>query len=164
MMNKYLIYAIALAAIVALSALAGHEWSDNKWQTKWSNAEAEASKAQSELIAAAVKKHNDRAIELEKALNETKQKLAEEYRDDDTADDSADSLSKSFSDSLRRSSSCDNTAATTRERAAAATDRTVYSYLFESAVREAKEYAGIAGQAITRGEACQIFYEKLRGN
>lgn len=150
--------------MLAFSAWAGHEWSDKKWQSKWSNAEAEASKAQSDLIAAAVKKHNDRATELEKILDETKQKLAKEHLDDAIAADSADSLSKSFSDSLRRSGSCDNAATTTRERAADATDRTVQAYLFEGIVREAKEYAGIAGQAITRGEACQLLYEKLRGN
>jgi len=164
MMNKYLIYAIALAAVVALSAWAGHEWSDNKWQTKWANAEAKSSKAQSELIAAAVKKHNDRATELEKINNDLKKQFADLEVSRRTAELASGGLSESISNSVRRSSACNNPAATTSERAAAATNITVLADVLRRADRRAGDLAEIADRSRIAGFGCQVAYEKLRGN
>jgi uncharacterized phage infection (PIP) family protein YhgE len=150
--------------LLACSAWAGHEWSDNKWQTKWSNAEAEASKAQSELIAEAVKKHNDRAIELEKVNNDLKKQFAELEVSRRTAELASSGLSESISNSVRRSSACNNPAATTAERAAAATNITVLADVLRRADRRAGDLAQIADRSRIAGLGCQVAYEKLRGN
>lgn len=163
-MSKEYAKLIAVILLLAFSAWAGHEWSDNNWKTKWANAEAEASKHQFELIAAAVRKHNDRAIELEKVNNDLKQQFADLEVSRRTAELASGSLSESISNSVRRSNACNNPAATTAERAAAATNITVLADVLRRADSRAGELAGIADRSRIAGLGCQAAYEKLRGN
>ena len=164
MMNKYIICAAALVISAVIGCAAGVQWSDNKWQARWANAEADASKAQSELIAAAVKKHNDRAKELDKINNDLKKQFADLEVSRRSAELAASSLSESISNSVRRSSACNNPAATTAERAAAATTITVLADVLRRADSRAGELAEISDRSRIAGLGCQAAYEKLRGN
>lgn len=163
-MSKEYVQLIVAILLLACSAWAGYEWSDNKWQARWSNAETEASKAQSELIAAAVKKHNDRATELEKINNDLKKQFADLEVSRRNAELAAGGLSESISNSVRRSSACNNPAATTAERAAAATNITVLADVLRRADSRAGELAEVADRSRIAGLGCQAAYEKLRGN
>jgi hypothetical protein len=147
---------------VLLGVYAGYKIADNAWQSKWDKAEAAAATNQLEQVNSDVELYNKRIAQLEVSLNETKQKLATAYLDAAAAATSGDSLQQSFADSLRESNSCADSTTSVRELAAAATDATVQAYVFSSIVKEAVGYAGIAEEAIVRGEGCQADYNTIR--
>lgn len=148
---------IGVIFLLACSAWAGHEWSDREWQAKWSSRDATEAKARSDAVEAAVKKHNERRIELERITNETKQLLADEIVAKRNAVDAADGLRQSLENFMRRAGN--NTGTTTAERAAAATNITVLANVLGRADRRAGELAEIAGQRYVAGLDCQKRYE-----
>jgi len=161
-MNKHLAPIILLAIAVLLGVYAGYKIADSAWQSKWDKAEVVATANQLKQVNSDVELYNRRIKALEVTLNETKQKLATAYLDAAVASTSGDSLQQSFADSLRESNSCADGTTSIRELAAAATDATVQAYVFSSVVKEAVGYAGIAEEAIVRGEACQTDYNTVR--
>ena len=156
--------AIFLLVASVAAFFAGHSYSDNSWQAKWSEAEKTAAQNQLNAVNAEAEKHNKRIAELEKVRDEFKNKFAQAELDNRSAVDSGDSLQQSFADSLRESGSCDKPAPTVRELAAEATEATVQSYVFGSIVKEAVEYARIAEEAIVTGLSCEAEYNVLAGS
>ncbi|UNY40548.1 i-spanin [Pararheinheimera phage vB_PsoM_KLER1-1] len=148
---------IGVTFLLVCSAWAGHEWSDRSWQVKWSDRDTAEATARADAVEAAVKKRNERITELEKANNETKQRLTDEILAKRAADDAANSLQQRIKDILRRAGN--NTGTTTAERAAAATDITVLANMLGRLDRAAGELAEVAGQRYVAGLDCQRRYQ-----
>lgn len=164
MINKHVVPIAILSAAVLLGFYAGHTSTDDKWRAKWSDAEAAASKAQTDAVAKAVESYTLRVTELENVNNEIKQKFADLEVSRARAGAASDGLQQSIADSVRRGSQCANSAATTAERAAAATEITVLADVLRRADRRAGELADIADRSRIAGLGCQAAYEKIRGS
>lgn len=156
-MSKEYVKLIVVISLLACSAWIGHEWSDRSWQVKWSNRDTAEATALADAVEAAVKQRNERINELEKANNDTKQRLTDEILAKRTADNAANSLQQRIQDILRRAGN--NTGTTTAERAAAATDITVLAHMLGRLDRAAGELAEVAGQRYIAGLDCQRRYD-----
>lgn len=161
-MNKHLVPVVIIILAVVSGFYSGYKSTELKWQAKWNEAEKTAAQNQLKAVNDAVVTHNKRIVELEKVRDEFKTKLAQAELDNRSAVTDGDSLSESFTASLRQSDTCNNPTTSVRERAAEATNATVQAYVFGSIVNEAISYAGIAEEAIVRGEACQAEYRAVR--
>jgi len=152
-----------IALLLTLLALLGGVFlgntvSDAVWQAKWDAAEKTAATNQLNAVNAAVAAHNKRNEELEKAYETVKSELIAVHLAGAKLDDANVSLQQSYTDNVRRSSTCDKASPTVTELAAEATDETVRSYVFGRISERAVEYAKIADEAIVRGESCQAEY------
>lgn len=163
MINKYLVHIIAALFALGVAGVCGYMLADTLWETKWAQAEKDAATAQTAAIAKAVGAYTLRVTELEKVNNEIKQQFADLEISRARAGAASDGLQQSIADSVRRGSQCTNSAATTAERAAAATSLTVLADVLRRADRRAGELAEVADRSRIAGLGCQAAYEKLRG-
>lgn len=153
-MNKIYLH----LALVAVSIFIGYKATDLHWSKKWTDAELKASQNQLNAVNEAVKIHNQKVTDLEQMNRDTEKKLADARLNNLQLDNTNNSLQQQFTDSLRRQSTCDQTA-TVAELAAAATNRTVQAHVFGVVTNRAVEYAKIADDNRVRGLACEAQYK-----
>jgi chromosome segregation ATPase len=161
MINKYLVHIIAALLALGVAAVLGYALADTLWQTKWAQAEKDAATAQLNAVNAAVDKYKLRVTELEGVNNEIKQQFAALEVSRARSDAASDGLQQSIADSVRRGSQCTNSAATTAERAAAATSITVLADVLRRADRRAGDLAEIADRSRIAGLGCQAAYAAI---
>jgi len=161
MINKYLAHIVAVLFSLGVAAVLGYALADTLWQTKWAQAEKDATTAQLNAVNAAVDKYKLRVTELEGVNNDIKKQFADLEIARDRADVASDGLQQSIADSVRRGSQCTNSAATTAERAAAATSITVLADVLRRADRRAGDLAEIADRSRIAGLGCQAAYAAI---
>jgi len=144
--------------LVAISVFIGYKATDLHWSNKWLTAEQLAAQNQLNAVNEAVKIHNEKVTELERVNRETENKLQIANLNNLELDNTNDQLQQSFTNSLQRKSTCNQTASIP-ELAAEATDRNVQAYVFGIVANRASEYAKIADENRIRGLNCQAEFE-----
>lgn len=152
---------IVAISLLAFSAFGGYKYADNQWRADWALRDATEATARADAVDIAVATHKKRIAELEKANNETKQRLTDEILAKRAADDAADGLRQSLENYVQRSRN--NTGTTTAERAAAATNITVLAQLLGRFDRTAEDFAKVAGERYIAGLDCQQRYKIMSG-
>lgn len=155
---------LAVAAIGAGLAgfVAGYSFSDNRWQSKWDNAETKAAQNQLQVVNNAVLNHNFLTGALEKNSEKTQTNLVALHDSVQLTADAGDSLQQQFADSMRTECNPAQSAPTTADLAAKATNGLVQTYVFGIVKNRAVEYAKIADENRIIGLSCQDDYEALR--
>lgn len=155
-MSKEYVKIIVAICLLAISAYAGHSFTENLWQARWSERDASDAKA--------IQVVTDQYRKAEQDLSELRSKIDEEHAkkstEIDTAVANAVGLQQQIHDAAMSRAAANS--CSIAERANAATDATVLANVLGRIDRRAGEVAEIAERWRLAGEACQAEYEAAR--
>lgn len=138
----------------------GHWVTDNHWQAKWSEREAQYAAAQVAANEAVRSQERIWQSDIQRVHDEAKKRNETIAADAAELSDVVARLRKQIADRAANSKGSNSTA--TDISRAAATDKVMHSVMLETLVIRAEQYAGFADESRAAGLTCQAAYDAVR--